>query len=239
MKVLEAILVGSLAVVALGGAATAQVDVLLTPGTQAGAEGRETLFEFGFTGDGSVVSGGGFDIDYDPATAPYTPVADENGVVDCTVAEGANSDPGLVLFDPDRRLFAVSFGDFTPPLILPIGLSGVILRCKVQIHNDADGLYVLPCKNQGFANDALGTELTTSCTNGTLSVGTSLDCTCVGDRNFNTTVDSSEAALSLLAFIRRNASINPAADCDMSGIVTSAEAARATLNFIRRECLRE
>jgi len=150
-------------------AASAQAQVVLLPGTQTGSPGETVEFAFGYEGDGSVVSGAGFDIVY-PADAPYVPV-NTDGVVACTTAEGANADADLPFFDAARNLFAVSFGDFSNP-IQPIGISGTIVRCQVEIKEDAAlGEYPLTCgTDSAQANDKDGTALTATCTDGVLNI---------------------------------------------------------------------
>jgi len=77
-----------------------------------------------------------------------------------------------------------------------------------------------------------GGLLDTTCASGTFTVGA----TCVGDQDGNGSVSSAEATRAVLAFARRDKSLNPAADGDNNGSVSSAEATRSVLNFARRQC---
>ena len=60
--------------------------------------------------------------------------------------------------------------------------------------------------------------------------------TCCGDKDGSGSVSSAEATQAVLAFGRRDTSLNPAADCNGDGVVSSSEATRVVLNFGRRQC---
>lgn len=229
---MDRVLSASMAAALIAGGAWAQ-DVATSPGDHVGSPGRTIEFAFGFEGDGRLVSSVAFDIPYDPPSAPYEPVADASGVVDCTVEADANADPGLVFFNPSAGLFAVTMGDLTPPLINPIGRDGIITRCRVRIKTDAAfGTHVLECRN-GDASSAMGQPLATQCSAGSLTVR---EPSCIGDQDFDGTVVTDEVTRSVLAFVRRDPSPNPFADGDNDGMVSSAEVTRSVLNFTRRQC---
>jgi hypothetical protein len=61
---------------------------------------------------------------------------------------------------------------------------------------------------------------------------------CVGDQDDDGAISSSEATRAVLAFTRRDLSMNPQADADSDGAVSSSEATRSVLQFIRRQCRR-
>jgi hypothetical protein len=150
-------------------AAGASAQVTTTPGNHTGSPGQTIEFAFGFEGDGTVVSSVAFDIPY-ADTDPYVPVADANGIVDCTVEEDVNADDDLVIFLPAQGIFAVSMGDVSPPAINPIGRDGIIVRCMVRIKDDAAlGPFTLGCQNAN-ASSASGQPQTTTCNPGSLNV---------------------------------------------------------------------
>jgi MYXO-CTERM domain-containing protein len=92
-------------------------------------------------------------------------------VVDCLVEPDVNADPGLAFFDGGRNLFAMSFGDLSPPTINPIGREGLVQRCFIMINEDAElGDYPLNCAGVPSAASAEGDDLTVECVDGTLRI---------------------------------------------------------------------
>ena len=169
MSLLRACAVGLMLVGFVATGALAQ-DVVTGPGDATGSPGQITELVIAYSGSANVVASVGFDIEYDADTAPYVPV-NTGGVVDCVIEAGVNADLGLAFFDPDRDLFAMSFGDLSPPTIDPIGPEGVVQRCRIMINEDAElGDYPLNCAGSPSAASAAGADLTVECQDGTLSI---------------------------------------------------------------------
>lgn len=152
-------------------APTAHAQVVVGPGQQSGAPGQEVAFAFSLTGS-SAVSGFGFNLLYNPQTAPFEPVLESGETVKCTVEPdiAANVAP-LVFSFPDRGFIAISFGDFAFP-ISAIGREGVIASCSFMIKADAaPGDVPLQCEPESAtASDATGEPIDVTCEDGTLSI---------------------------------------------------------------------
>ena len=220
-------------------ASTASAQVVIGPGNQSGRPGSDVEFRFSIDGS-TMVSAFGFNILYAAATAPYAPVlvAGTTDTVDCTVeSDLAASVSPLVFSLTDQGILAVSFGDFDFPVTV-FGRTGLIARCTFHIKADATpGIVPLACDPSPAATtaaDAQGADLPATCQDGTLTILPFL--TCCGDTDGSGSVSASEATTAVLAFGRRDTSLNPAADCNGDGMVSSSEATRIVLNFGRREC---
>jgi hypothetical protein len=168
-----------------------------------------------------------------PADPPCTPGEDctgikaivvricEPGTEDCRCEEGGpctSLDPipdGATLYT-----CTVAIDDeVVPPTTFP-------LDCSEARASDPDGNLLDDPDGDGEAD--------TTCDDGIVDVRE--PSTCCGDQDGNETVSAAEASRAVLAFGRRDPSINPAADCDSSGSVSAAEASRVVLNFGRRQC---
>jgi hypothetical protein len=109
---------------------------------------------------------------------------------------------------------------------------GAFYTCVLRIRAQAPvGQTVLQATRPNVG-DTAGRVLESRGDDGMVRIGA----TCAGDQDGDGVVSAAEATRAVLAFGRRDVSLNPAADTDLNGAVSAAEATRAVLNFGRREC---
>jgi hypothetical protein len=157
-------------------ASAASAQLVVCPGNQTLTLGAETgEFVFEMTGAANNAAGFGFVINYDPATAPYEPVASEDGTVTCTVEEDLGGFSPLVFFFPDRDpgQFRVALSDPSFPLAA-VPRDGVYMRCPVRLLEGATaGETPLTCSTAPGATSATDTSsmpIDVTCEDGTLTI---------------------------------------------------------------------
>lgn len=173
MKLATKVLVGFGLALSLSSAAGAQVT--LSPGAQTGEAGSVVNFDFGVTGDQAAATAvARFRLALDPATAVIEPVLrdEATGEVDCSIASDLSAfvTTGPVFYQPNNKRVVIGFGDFAAP-VQAFGRSGTILSCKFRIKaGTANGTYPLECSGNPTASTAGGASITSTCTNGELTV---------------------------------------------------------------------